>query len=103
ILSDFKKRAIKSGITQFVIQTHFESAMEVSPEAKKGIDRLLSTGWMISNQLVFTAAASRRGHTAKLRATLNDLGVLTYYTFSVKGFRENYHNFATNARAVQEK
>lgn len=103
ILSDFKKRAVKSGITQFVIQTHFESAMEVSPEAKKGIERLLSTGWMISNQLVFTAAASRRGHTAKLRATLNDLGVLTYYTFSVKGFRENYHNFATNARAVQEK
>lgn len=102
ILHDFRIRALKAGITQFVIQTHFESAMEITPEAKQGIEKLLATGWMISNQLVFTAAVSRRGHTAKLRQTLNDLGVLTYYTFSVKGFKENYHNFATNARAVQE-
>jgi lysine 2,3-aminomutase len=64
---------------------------------------LLSAGWIITNQLVFTAAASRRGHTAKLRKVLNDIGVLTYYTFSVKGYKENSHNFATNERAVQEQ
>jgi len=29
--------------------------------------------------------------------------VMTYYTFSVKGFQENRHNFATNARAIQEQ
>jgi lysine 2,3-aminomutase len=29
--------------------------------------------------------------------------VLPYYTFSVKGYQENWHNFATNARAVQEQ
>ncbi len=64
---------------------------------------LLSAGWIITNQMVFTAASSRRGHTAKLRKVLNDIGVLTYYTFSVKGYKENSHNFATNERAVQEQ
>jgi lysine 2,3-aminomutase len=58
---------------------------------------------MVTNQVVFTAAASRRGHTNKLRKVLNDIGVISYYTFSVKGFMENYHNFATNERSVQEK
>jgi lysine 2,3-aminomutase len=103
ILADFKEKASKIGVKQFVIQTHFESPMEVTPEAKKGINMLSKAGWTITNQLVFTAAASRRGHTAKLRKVLNDIGVLTYYTFSVKGYMENSYNFATNARAVQEQ
>ncbi|MFA8298886.1 MAG: KamA family radical SAM protein [Hyphomicrobiales bacterium] len=103
ILADFRDKASKIGIKQFVIQTHFESAMEITPESKKCIEMLLSAGWMITNQLVFTAAASRRGHTAKLRKALNDIGVLTYYTFTVKGYKENSHNFATNARACQEQ
>ncbi len=34
---------------------------------------------------------------------LNDIGVIPYYTFSVKGFMENNHNFATNERLVQER
>jgi lysine 2,3-aminomutase len=38
-----------------------------------------------------------------LRKTLNDIGILPYYTFNVKGYQENKHNFATNARAVQEQ
>lgn len=67
------------------------------------MQRLLEAGWIVTNQLVFTAAASRRGHTAKLRAVLNDIGVLPYYTFTVKGYMENHHNFATNARIVQEQ
>ncbi|MEE4196405.1 MAG: KamA family protein [Bacteroidales bacterium] len=103
ILSDFKQKASKIGIKQFVIQTHFESAMEVTPETVKGLKKIISAGWTITNQMVFTTAASRRGHTAKLRKILNDVGVFTYYTFSVKGYMENYHNFATNARAVQEQ
>ena len=53
--------------------------------------------------MVFTAAASRRGYASKLRKVLNDCGILTYYTFSVKGYMENYHNFATNERAIQEQ
>ena len=103
ILTNFRRKAKKIGIKQFVIQTHFESAMEVTPESAEAVRKLISAGWIVTNQLVFTAAASRRGHTAKLRKVLNDIGVLTYYTFSVKGYKENKHNFATNARAVQEQ
>ncbi len=103
ILSNFKQEASKVGIKQFVIQTHIQSPMEVTPEVKNAVEKIISSGWLITNQLVFTAAASRRGHTAKLRKVLNDIGVLPYYTFSVKGYMENYYNFATNARAVQEQ
>lgn len=103
ILSEFRMKAVQIGFAQFVIQTHFESAMEITPEVKKAVSGLLSAGWIVTNQQVFTAAAARRGHTAKLRKVLNDIGVLTYYTFSVKGFSENKHNFATNARAMQEQ
>jgi lysine 2,3-aminomutase len=103
ILAAFKEKASKIGVKQFIIQIHVQSAMEVTPAMKKAVSRLLSAGWLVVNQLVFTAAASRRGHTNKLRKVLNDIGVISYYTFSVKGFMENYHNFATNERSVQEK
>ena len=103
ILADFREKAIEVGIKQFVIQTHFESPMEITPEVKDGAKRFLESGWTFTNQHVFTTAASRRGHTAKLRQVLNEIGVLPYYTFSVKGYMENYFNFATNARAVQEQ
>jgi lysine 2,3-aminomutase len=103
ILKEFKTKAQKIGIQQFLIQTHFESPLEVTPEAANAIRGLISAGWTVTNQLVFTAAASRRGHTSKLRKVLNDIGVLTYYTFSVKGYMENNHSFATNERAVQEQ
>lgn len=102
ILREFREKAEKIGFSQFVIQTHFESAMEITPESQLAVDALLSTGWIVTNQQVFISAASRRGHTARLRKALNDIGVLTYYTFSVKGFNENKHNFATNARTMQE-
>lgn len=103
ILRSFKEQAVEIGVRQFFIQTHFESPMEVTPEAREGIKRLISAGWTVTNQMVFTAAASRRGHSAKLRSILNEIGVLNYYTFSVKGYMENNFNFATNERAVQEQ
>ena len=103
ILKDFKDKASKIGIKQFFIQTHIQSAMEVTPEAKKAIERLISAGWTVTNQLVFTVASSRRGHTAKLRKVLSEIGVIPYYTFGVKGYMENFHNFTTNARLVQEQ
>lgn len=102
ILKDFKHKASKIGFKQFVIQTHFITSMEVTSEAAEGVRKLQQAGWMVANQMVFTTAASVRGHASKLRKILNDIGVLSYYTFSVKGFKENSHNFATNARAVQE-
>jgi lysine 2,3-aminomutase len=103
ILAAFKEKAAKIGMKQFVIQTHYESPLEVTPEVRVAVQRLLSAGWTVTNQLVFSTAASRRGHTSKLRQVLNDIGVLTYYTFTVKGYMENHFNFAPNARAVQEQ
>ena len=103
ILKEFKEKASTVGITQFLIQTHFESPMEVTPESTMAIQRLIAAGWTVTNQLVFTAAASRRGHSARLRQVLNDIGVLPYYTFTVKGYMENNAGFAPNARVVQEQ
>ncbi len=103
ILAEFKVKASKIGITQFIIQTHFETAMEITPEVKKGVEMLISAGWTVTNQQVFTSSAARRGHAAKLRQVLNEIGVLPYYTFSVKGYQENRNNFANNARTVQEQ
>lgn len=103
ILSEFRQKAAAIGVKQFIIQTHFQSPLEVTPCAKEGIKKILSSGWLITNQLVYTVAASRRGHTAKLRKTLNDLGILCYYTFSVKGFMENYAVFTPNSRSIQEQ
>ena len=103
ILGDFKRKAARIGIRQFLIQTHFESPMEVTPQARDAVKRLNEAGWTVINQHVLSTAASRRGHAAKLRKVLNEIGVLNYYTFSVKGYMENYFNFATNERAVQEQ
>lgn len=103
ILKEFKRKGVEAGIKQFVVQTHFQSPLEVTVEAKRAIEEIISAGWTISNQLVFTAAASRRGHTAKLRQTLNSLGVVTYYTFTVKGFEENSQMYAPNSRSLQEQ
>ena len=103
ILHEFKKKASAIGVEQFLIQTHFQSPLEVTPEARTATQKLLAAGWTITNQLVYNVAASRRGHTAKLRKVLNELGVLCYYTFSVKGFDENYAVFTPNSRSLQEQ
>ncbi|MGD2124046.1 MAG: KamA family protein [Gemmatimonadota bacterium] len=103
ILADFKAEASEAGVKQFIIQTHFEAPMEVTPEAQKAVARLIGAGWTVTNQLVCTAAASRRGHSAKLRQALNEAGVLPYYTFVVKGYMENNFAYAPIARVVQEE
>ena len=103
ILREFKEKASAVGVKQFIIQTHFQTPLEVTPEAKEAIRKILSAGWIITNQLVYTVAASRRGHTTLLRQVLNSLGVVCYYTFSVKGFNENYAVFAPNSRSMQEQ
>lgn len=103
LLREFKEKASAIGVKQFIIQTHFQTPLEVTPEAKEAIRKILSAGWIITNQLVYTVAASRRGHTTRLRQVLNSLGVVCYYTFSVKGFNENYAVFAPNSRSMQEQ
>lgn len=103
ILKEFKEKASTVGVKQFVIQTHFQSPLEVTPQARDAIKKIISAGWTITNQLVYTVAASRRGHTTRLRQVLNNLGVVCYYTFSVKGFHENYAVFTPNSRSLQEE
>ncbi|WP_292269032.1 KamA family protein [Butyricimonas sp.] len=102
VLKRFREKATRAGIQQFFVQTHFESPLEITEDVVRAVRRLLDAGWIITNQLVFTVAASRRGHTARLREELNKIGILTYYTFSVKGFGENYALFAPNSRSMQE-
>lgn len=103
LLREFRLEARELGITQCVVQTHISSAMEVTPYTARAVRRLLDAGWAVTNQEVFTVAASRRGHTAKLRKVLNDIGVLPYYTFTTKGYLENRELFTPNARSVQEQ
>lgn len=103
VLTEFRENAETVGIKQFIIQTHFESPLEVTSESRHAINELISAGWTITNQHVFTVASSRRGHNACLRRTLNEIGVLPYYTFTVKGYRENAAVFTPNARLVQEE
>ncbi|MDP3435971.1 MAG: KamA family protein [Bacteroidales bacterium] len=103
ILKEFKRKGVEAGIKQFVIQTHIQSPLEITPQARETIKAIISAGWIITNQLVFTAAVSRRGHTAKLRQLLNSLGVVSYYTFTVKGFEENMEMYAPNSRSMQEQ
>lgn len=102
ILADFKQKASRVGVKQFVFQTHFESPLEITPESRASVKKLNAAGWIVTNQLVFTSTTSRRGHTAKLRKVLNDIGILPYYSFTVKGFMENFNSFTPNARIVQE-
>ncbi len=103
ILREFKEKASTVGIRQFYIQTHFQSPLEITPEARLAVERILSAGWIITNQMVYTVAVSRRGHATRLRQALNAIGVVCYYTFSVKGFNENYAVFTPNSRSVQEE
>lgn len=103
ILAEFKTKAESVGVKQFFIQTHFQTPLEITPEVCEGIRKLHSAGWTVTNQLVYNVAASRRGHTARLRQELNRIGVLGYYTFSVKGFEENHKVFTPNSRSMQEQ
>lgn len=103
ILSEFKERAEIIGISQFFVQTHFQTPLEITPEACESIRKLHEAGWTVTNQLVYNVAASRRGHTARLRQELNKIGVFAYYTFSVKGFEENHAVFTPNSRSLQEQ
>ncbi|MCR4764943.1 MAG: KamA family protein [Bacteroidaceae bacterium] len=102
ILRDFREKASTVGVRQFIIQTHFQSPLEVTPEAEKAVKKLLSAGWIVDNQQVFNVASSRRGHSMKLREVLSQIGMVGYYTFTVKGFEENSAVFAPNARSAQE-
>ena len=103
ILKEFREKASGIGIKQFFVQTHFQTPLEMTKEAKEALQRITSAGWIITNQLVYNVASSRRGHTVALRKTLINNGVVPYYTFTVKGFNENNAIYAPIARTMQER
>jgi lysine 2,3-aminomutase len=103
ILREFREKASKIGITQLIVQTHYQTPLEMTKESREAIKRIVSAGWIVTNQLVYNVAASRRGHTVALRKTLISNGVVPYYTFSVKGFHENYAVYVPIARSMQER
>lgn len=45
ILREFKEKASAIGIKQFIIQTHFQTPLEITPEAQDTIRKILSAGW----------------------------------------------------------
>lgn len=102
ILSDFRNKAREIGITQFIFQTYFESPLEITVEVMEVVRKIQEAGWILINQQVFTVAASRRGHSAALRRMLNRGGILSYYTFSMKGSAENFALAVPNCRLMQE-
>ena len=55
ILREFKEKASAIGVKQFIIQTHFQTPLEVTPEAKEAIRKILSAGWIrqpLGNRLI---------------------------------------------------
>lgn len=48
VLREFKEKASAIGVKQFIIQTHFQTPLEVTPEAKEAIRKILSAGWIIT-------------------------------------------------------
>ena len=60
------------------VPVSYTHLLEVTPEAREAIRKILAAGWTITNQLVYNVAVSRRGHTAKLRKVLNGLGAVSY-------------------------
>lgn len=103
ILREFREKASRIGITQLIVQTHYQTPLEMTKESREAIKRITSAGWIVTNQSVYNVASSRRGHTVALRKTLINNGVVPYYTFSVKGFHENYAVYTPIARSMQEK
>lgn len=103
VLARFREKGRKVGIEQFVVQTHFQSPLEVTAESREAIRKLLDAGWLVTNQHVTTVASSRRGHIARLRQVLGQIGVLPYYSFVTKGYQENQALYAPLSRSVQEE
>ncbi len=79
------------------LMEYFENDTQLRDILITGGDALMSQNKTLRNILkaVYKMAV--------LRKVLNGLGVLCYYTFSVKGFEENYAVFTPNSRSLQEK
>ncbi|HUU26380.1 MAG TPA: KamA family radical SAM protein [archaeon] len=90
------------GRREVCIVTHFESGLEMTPEALEAIKRLRAAGFNIYNQQVFTYYTSKKFETSALRKLLKRCGVDPYYCFNTKGKEETKAYRVPIARLLQE-
>ena len=91
------------GRREVCIITHFEYAMEITPDILEVISRIRKAGMSIYNQEVFTYYNSKKFETAFLRRMMKLSGVDPYYTFNTKGKAETIDFRVPMARIQQER
>jgi lysine 2,3-aminomutase len=97
------KKYNKIGKQEICIVTHFEHALELSPDSLKAIDKIRKLGVSVYNQQVYTYYTSRRFETCALRKMLKVSGVDPYYSFNTKGKKETLDFRVPIARIEQER
>ncbi len=90
------------GRREICIVTHFETGLEMTPEALEALRKVRNAGISIYNQQVFTYYNSRKFETFYLRKLLKRCGVDPYYTFNTKGKEETSDYRVPIARLLQE-
>jgi lysine 2,3-aminomutase len=90
------------GRREICIITHFETGLEMTPEALEALSKVRNAGISIYNQQVFTYYNSRKFETFYLRKLLKRCGVDPYYTFNTKGKEETRDYRVPIARLLQE-
>ena len=71
ILRQFKETGQQAGIKQFIIQTHFQTPLEITLEAKKAIRALIYAGWTVTNQLAYNVSVAPSGNKARSATVLH--------------------------------
>lgn len=91
------------GKREIIMVTHFESPMEITPQAMEAVQKFRRSGIEVNNQLVYTLYNSRKFEAAALRHKLRLIGVTPYYTFNTKGKEETDDYRVPIARLLQEQ
>jgi len=90
------------GRREVCVVTHFETGLEMTPEALSAIRRLRAAGFNVYNQQVFTYYNSRKFESFHLRKLLKRCGVDPYYCFNTKGKEETRDYQVPITRLLQE-
>ncbi|HPB69743.1 MAG TPA: KamA family radical SAM protein [Syntrophales bacterium] len=91
------------GRREICVSTHFEHAVELTPEALEAVKKIKALGVNVYNQHVFTYYNSRRFELCLLRRMLKLSGIDPYYTFNTMGKEETVDFRVPLARIEQER
>lgn len=91
------------GKRQVSLVTHAQHPYELTPDTALAVERLISRGIHVYNQLVYTFFISRRFEATLLRRLLTRIGIEPYYTFNTKGKEETMAYRVPLARLLQEQ